>query len=143
MKNIKVIAQYIRETKSETLYDNLPKLIMCLEENVRENALAILSGQTILTCLDADMVSVNYTNKYNNVEIKSYTPDYLAGCVNATIKYDKQVTKYVRDPERMDDSSSWKHDDYVIPVELWDQDRQAIRSFPLEEWNSGHIEFKN
>lgn len=103
MRNFNLIKAFVSSTmlsvNKDSIITNVCTLIQTLPEEVRENALAILSGNAELTFRPVEQVEIISKNPESRCDVRfdgQPTVDFLNGNVRCEIKYtDVQVRWYV------------------------------------------------
>lgn len=122
--------------------ENISTLIMCLPENKRENALAILTGDATLHYTDPNMVAVEMDEKKEFVKFGDITPDYLEGKIRVCVYYKYEDNNWYQSPELTGDYRNYKQESggYIYPKSTM-KETADHKTFSLEDWNNGVICF--
>lgn len=141
----RLLSTYANCVETPVFTDRVATLIQSLPEADRENALAIITGDAVLTMRPVDMVEVTCNDQnYTIVEIRSADPNFLQGTVNVRIKYTKMDTRWYKTEEDATNEVNWrgyKNEDYTIARPYKYESDTEIR-FSLAEWNTGKVVWK-
>lgn len=150
MKNIalikSIIAASISSANTAELTEHIVALIQAHPEEIRENALALLTGTAELTVRPADQVELSCnSSNYTNLSFKGEpTVNLLEGTVRCSVNYTRTETRWYRSEEDATagrNSHSYKHDDYVIErVKIYNDSTYV--TFDIREWNTGKVVWK-
>ena len=141
----RLLSNYAACTETPILIDSIALLIQSLPEEDRENALAIITGDAVLTMRPADMVEVTCNDKnYTIVGIRSANPNFLKGTVSVGIQYTKIETRWYKTEEDAANEvnrRSYKDEEYTI-ARPYQYESDTNITFSLSEWNTGKVVWK-
>lgn len=146
MKNIalikSIIAASISSANTAELTEHIVALIQAHPEEIRENALALLTGTAELTVRPADQVELSCnSSNYTNLSFKGEpTVNLLEGTVRCSVNYTRTETRWYKTEEDAEAgrNSSYQHDDYVIQRERSYEESMSV-TFDIREWNTGKV----
>lgn len=141
----RLLSTYAACVETPVFADRVATLIQSLPEEDRENALAIITGDAVLTMRPVDMVEVTCNDQnYTIVEIRSADPNFLQGTVSVCIKYTKTETRWYKteeDAANGRNAQSYQGEEYTIARPYQYQSDTNIK-FSLSEWNTGKVVWK-
>lgn len=146
MKNITlikaVVGAFMETTPIEDAVVRISTLIQAHPEEIRENALALLTGTAELTVRPVDQVELTCnSSNYTNLSFKGEpTVNLLEGTVRCSVNYTRTETRWYKTEEDAEAgrNSSYQHDDYVIQRERAYEDSMSV-TFDIREWNTGKV----
>lgn len=146
MKNITlikaVVGAFMETTPIEDAVVRISTLIQAHPEEIRENALALLTGTAELTVRPVDQVELTCnSSNYTNLSFKGEpTVNLLEGTVRCSVNYTRTETRWYKTEEDAEAgrNSSYRHDDYVIQRERAYEDSMSV-TFDIREWNTGKV----
>lgn len=149
MKNIGLIkstvAAYLQSVDSKDLLNNIVTIILAHPEDVRENILALLTGNATLTVRPKEQVEIPSNDKdYFDFKFdREPAVNLLKGTVECQIRFKKKTISYFKSEEDRERGihGSWKHDVYQLAKEFIKDDFSYI-TFNLSDWNKGQVYYK-
>lgn len=146
MKNIalikSIVAASISSANTAELTEHIVALIQAHPEEIRENALALLTGTAELTVRPVDQVELTCSSSnYTNLSFKGEpVANLLEGTVRCSVNYTRTETRWYKNEEDAEAgrNGSYNHDDYIIPREKAYEDSTSV-TFDLREWNTGKV----
>ena len=149
MKNITlikaVVGAFMETTPIEDAVVRISTLIQAHPEEIRENALALLTGTAELTVRPVDQVELtcNSSNYTNLSFMGEPTVNLLEGTVCCSINYTRTETRWYKTEEDANAgrNGSYQHDDYVIQRERSYEESTSV-TFDIREWNTGKVVWK-
>lgn len=141
----RLLSTYANCVETPVFADRVATLIQSLPEEDRENALAIITGDAVLTMRPVDMVEVTCNDQnYTIVGVRSADPNFLQGTVSVCIKYTKMDTRWYKteeDAANEVNGRGYKNEEYTIARPYKYESDTEIR-FSLAEWNTGKVVWK-
>lgn len=141
----RLLSTYANCVETPVFADRVATLIQSLPEEDRENALAIITGDAVLTMRPVDMVEVTCNDQnYTIVGVRSADPNFLQGIVSVCIKYTKMETRWYKteeDAANGRNSRSYQAEEYTISKPYQYESDTNIK-FSLSEWNTGKVVWK-
>lgn len=149
MKNINLIkrllATHAANTETSVFADRVAILIQSLSEEDRENALAIITDDAILTMRPENLVEIVCNDKdYTIRGIQFARPNFLQGIVNVRIKYTKTEIRWYRTEEDAANGSNargFQAEGYTVS-KPYQYESDVDVKFYLSEWNTGSVVWK-
>lgn len=149
MKNITlikaVVGAFMETTPIEDAVVRISTLIQAHPEEIRENALALLTGTAELTVRPVDQVELtcNSSNYTNLSFMGEPVANLLEGTVRCSVNYTRTETRWYKTEEDAEAgrNSSYQHDDYVIQRERSYEESTSV-TFDIREWNTGKVVWK-
>lgn len=146
MKNITlikaVVGAFMETTPIEDAVVRISTLIQAHPEEIRENALALLTGTAELTVRPVDQVELtcNSSNYTNLSFMGEPVANLLEGTVRCSVNYTRTETRWYKTEEDANAgrNGSYQHDDYVIQRERAYEDSTSV-TFDIREWNTGKV----
>lgn len=146
MKNITlikaVVGAFMETTPIEDAVVRISTLIQAHPEEIRENALALLTGTAELTVRPVDQVELTCnSSNYSNLSFKGEpTVNLLEGTVSCSVNYTRTETRWYKTEEDANAgrNGSYQHDNYVIQRERAYEDSMSV-TFDIREWNTGKV----